>query len=188
MNYSKFYSSIKFPIEEDFCLESEEVKENQITLVKSIFLISLATFSNLIIKLLNLKVFVDKKWKNKNKSDTKSYILNALTYVDHFHSVVIFNKFNIRLDHFFYIFLRKLFLIGSKDIYPICLEKNFQLRAIYEMSNFRLKNIYSKENIKLLNQLFFDKTSSVESLIAGRNIIGKISDNNYDYLINKYFN
>jgi hypothetical protein len=144
--YNKKYSFIKFPIEEGFNLEFIEVNETQISTLKSTFLVILSAFSRVILKLLNTKILVDEKWSSKKKFGSKTYILDALTYVDHYHSIVIFKKFTIKLDHFFYIFARKLFLVGDKNEYPTCLEKNFQLRAIYEMSNFRLK-IYTQGKI-----------------------------------------
>jgi hypothetical protein len=134
---------------------------------------------------LGINKIINKEWINQiNTAKTSSLISSPhpLLEVSHIHKILIFGTWEIKINHFYYIVLRKLYILGDKKIYPECLKNHFFLKVLYESTNYRLNNIFRKKNINNLNQKYFESTNSLESLIEGRYIIGTISLENYQFL------
>lgn len=183
----RFYSSIKFPIENDFYYEFTTYHE-QVNLFKFILLIPFRILNNTMLKILGLNLLEDKSWPTSAKRDKEflDRVVNPFIFVDHVHLIKTSLNLELELNHFLYIFLRKLMFVGNKTVYPQCLELNFGLKAIYELSHLRQKPIFTSEFRSQINKIFFDETCSIDSLLEGRKIIGTISDDDFFYIRSKY--
>ena len=182
---TKFYMKISFPIENDFDNSTKIYETKIIKFYKSLFLLAFLPFKNFALRAIGIKKIIDTNWLNyaKIKQDKATkFPIHPLLRVNHIHKILIFNKWIINLDHFTFILLRKFFIVGDKKIYPECLMDHFFLKVLYEMSNLRLTAVFSQQNIEKINNHYFDPTNSLEALIEGRFIIGRISRDNYNFL------
>lgn len=187
MTESRFYSMIKFPIENNFAAEYY-LDEEKISFLNFIFLVPFRILETTFLKILGLNLLIDRSWPSscKRDKDFLDRVINPFIFLDHSHVIKTSFGLKLELNHFVFIFLRKFKLVGSKGLYPQCLETNFGLKAIYELSHLRQKPIFTSEYQSEINQLFFDTTSSFGSLLEGRRIIGTISDEDYGYIKSKY--
>lgn len=183
----KFYSSIKFPIEQDF---SEDYKYFYETIPLSRFtLIKFLKFLEpVFLSIIGVNRLFDQKWPtySEKKKPTKLCVVNPFLVLDHSHVINSTFSSRIELNHFIYILYRKVLLTGNKSVYPDCLDNNFALKATYEISNFVQKNVFKLKFRVRMDQIFFSDTNSFSSLLEGRRILGKIQSQDYNYIIKNY--
>jgi len=191
MYEKKFYSDIRLPIEINNTEKSVKYSEEQENILKNSIIIILLPFKNLILRTIGINKIINKEWLNqKHLSKLSSLYMSPhpLLEVNHLHTILIFGIWEIKIDHFLYIALRKMYILGDKSVYPECLKKHFFLKALYELSSLKLVDIFTRQGIKDLNNRYFESTNSLESLLEGRYLIGSISSENYNFLKDKVLN
>jgi hypothetical protein len=183
----KFYSSIKFPIEQDFSEEYKYFYET-ITLLRFTIIKFLKFLEPIILIIIGVNRLFDRKWPtySEKKKPNKLCVVNPFLVLDHSHVMNTTFSSRIELNHFIYILYRKVKLTGNKSVYPDCLNNNFALKATYEISNFIQKNVFKSKFRVRIDQLFFSDTNSFNSLLEGRRILGKIKSQDYNYLMKHY--